>query len=76
MSQHVLTEPAWHGQSTATDVVAVARRIAARLGYDGARAARWAAVWSVNAARETWREDDEALAAWVASRECAELVDQ
>ena len=58
----------------ATHVVRVARLAAARLGYDVARAARWAAVWAVNEARETWRPDYEVLAAWVASRECAALL--
>jgi streptomycin 6-kinase len=58
----------------ATHVVPVARLAAARLGYDPTRAERWAAVWAVNEARETWRPDYEALASWVASRECAELL--
>ena len=58
----------------ATHVVRVARHAATRLGYDAARAERWAAVWAVNEARETWRPDYEALASWVASRECAELL--
>ncbi len=58
----------------AMHVVPVARLAAARLGYDCARAERWAAVWAVNEARETWRPDYAALASWVASRECAELL--
>lgn len=58
----------------ATDPVEVAQLVAARLGYDIARAARWAAVWAVNEARETWREDYGVLASWVASRECAALL--
>jgi streptomycin 6-kinase len=58
----------------ATHVVLVARRVAAGLGYDSARAVRWAAVWAVNEARETWRPDYDALASWVASRECADLL--
>jgi streptomycin 6-kinase len=58
----------------ATHVVRIARRAATRLGYDAARAARWAGVWAVNEARETWRPDYEALATWVASRECAALL--
>jgi streptomycin 6-kinase len=58
----------------ATHVVRVARLAATRVGYDVVRAARWAAVWAVNEARETWRPDYDALAAWVASRECAALL--
>lgn len=58
----------------ATHMVPVARLVAARLGYDVARAERWAAVWAVNQACETWRLDYDVLASWVASRACAELL--
>ena len=58
----------------AMHVERVACLTAEQLGYDAERAARWTAVWAVNEARETWRDDYDALAAWVASRECAELL--
>jgi streptomycin 6-kinase len=48
-----------------------ARALAGALGYDPDRAARWAAVYSVGLACETWRDDSDELAAWVSGPEAA-----
>ena len=51
-----------------------ARALADRCGIDGIRAARWAAVWAVGEATETWRKDSGELQAWVSGREAAALL--
>jgi streptomycin 6-kinase len=51
-----------------------ARALAARCGLDPERAARWAAVWAVGEATETWRADSDELQAWVQSREATDLL--
>lgn len=51
-----------------------ARSLARRCGLDEARAARWAAVWAVGEATETWRPDSDDLQAWIQSDEAASLL--
>lgn len=59
-----------------------ARRIAARarafgraVGYEAQRCARWAAVWAVGEAAETWRTDSAELQAWMRSPEARSLLE-
>ncbi|MBA2726082.1 MAG: phosphotransferase [Actinobacteria bacterium] len=51
-----------------------ARSLAARCDLDGARAARWAAVWAVGEATETWRQDSDELQTWIQSDEATSLL--
>lgn len=51
-----------------------ARALAARCGLDAERSARWAAVWAVGEATETWRADSDALQAWVEGEEATRLL--
>src|SRR5262249_33428586 len=46
-------------------ITATAVALAERVGRDPSRAKRWAAVWAVGEACETWRRDFDELAAWV-----------
>ena len=51
---------------------------AAQLGelaaLDPDRCARWAAVWAIGEACETWRDDSHDLQEWVSAPECAALL--
>ena len=51
-----------------------ARRIARLLGYDPSRAERWAAVWAVGEACETWRADSDELQTWISGPEAQHLL--
>jgi streptomycin 6-kinase len=51
-----------------------ARSIASLVGYDPARAERWAAVWAVGEACETWRDDSDELQAWMSGSEAERLL--
>jgi streptomycin 6-kinase len=59
----------------ATGVWERAGALARRTGDDPARAVRWAAVWAVGEACETWRADSDDLEALMASRELARLLE-
>jgi streptomycin 6-kinase len=48
--------------------------LARRTGDDPERAVRWAAVWAVHEACETWRADSNGLQALVASERLAVLL--
>jgi hypothetical protein len=48
--------------------------LAAAAGVDPERAARWAAVWAVGEATETWRDDSAELQEWIVSREASDLL--
>jgi streptomycin 6-kinase len=58
----------------ARSITATAHALAERLGRDPSRAKRWAAVWAVGEACETWRSDSQELAEWVGSREATDLL--
>jgi len=51
-----------------------ARALARRLNHDPERAARWAAIYAVGEACETWRQDSDELQAWVQSGEALRLL--
>lgn len=51
-----------------------ARVLARLLQRDPERAARWAAIYAVGQACETWREDSDELQTWVRSAEAASLL--
>jgi streptomycin 6-kinase len=51
-----------------------ARSLASLLGYDPVRAERWAAVWAVGEACETWRADSDELQAWMSGSEAERLL--
>ena len=51
-----------------------ASAVASRAGLDTRRALRWAAIWAVGEATETWREDSDELQRWVTSREATRLL--
>jgi len=51
-----------------------AAALAARLGEDPARAVRWAAVWAVHEACETWRADSDEVQALMSSAEIRDLL--
>ena len=59
--------PARHIRSTARD-------LAGQLGYDPSRAERWAAIWAIGEACETWRDDSDELQEWVSSQEVEQLL--
>jgi streptomycin 6-kinase len=63
---------AYHPPATGT--ARRARQLAERCGVDQDRAARWAAVWAVGEATETWRADSDELQDWVTGAEAAELL--
>lgn len=56
-------------------IAARARAFGKAAGYDAERCARWAAVWAVGEAAETWRTDSAELQAWMRSTEAALLLD-
>ena len=56
------------------NVIPRARAIAEATGNDPDRAARWAAVWMVFQACETWRDDSDEVQAWVVGDECQHLL--
>jgi streptomycin 6-kinase len=58
----------------AVDLDARAARLARLLTYDVDRAGRWAAVFAVGAACETWRPDTRELREWVGSPRAAGLL--
>src|SRR5262249_12530352 len=64
---------AYHPPASA--VAARARAFGRALGYDTERCARWAAVWAVGEAAETWRADSAELQAWMRSREARLLLE-
>ncbi len=51
-----------------------ARVLARRLDHDPSRSERWAAVWAVGEACETWRRDSDEVQEWVGSAEAARLL--
>jgi streptomycin 6-kinase len=51
----------------ARDITPRARALAARLGHDPDRAERWAFVFAIGGACETWRRDSEELQEWIRS---------
>ncbi len=59
----------------ARDIGRRARSLAVRCGLAQERAARWAAVWAVGEATETWRPDSDELQAWVESAEATQLLE-
>jgi streptomycin 6-kinase len=59
----------------ASSIAARARNLARAVGLDPERCARWAAVWAVGEACETWRAGSDELQAWVTGPEAAELLD-
>jgi len=58
----------------AGDIGRRARSLAGRCGLDRERAARWAAVWAVGEATETWRPDSRDLQMWIQSDEAGSLL--
>jgi hypothetical protein len=48
--------------------------LAERLGEAPARTVRWAAVWAVHEACETWRADSDQVQALMSSGELTELL--
>lgn len=58
----------------ARDIARRARSLAARCGLDAERAARWAVVWAVGEATETWRPDSDELQRWIQSDEATNLL--
>lgn len=58
----------------ATAIWERAAALAERLGEDPARAVRWAAVWAVHQACETWRADSGQVQALMASAEVGDLL--
>jgi len=58
----------------ARDIGSRARALAQALGRDPERAERWAAVWAVGEACETWRADSDELQAWMTGGEAARLL--
>jgi streptomycin 6-kinase len=58
----------------AQDLHTRAARLARLLTCDPDRASRWAAIYSVGAACETWRPDTRELREWVCSAGAAELL--
>jgi streptomycin 6-kinase len=58
----------------AADLDARAADLARRLTCDAVRASRWAAVFAVGAACESWRPDTPELRAWVGSPRAADLL--
>jgi streptomycin 6-kinase len=59
----------------ARKIARMARALAEAAGYDPDRCARWAAVWAIGEACETWRKDSDELQAWVAGPECRALLE-
>jgi streptomycin 6-kinase len=51
-----------------------ARALAASCRLEPERAARWAAVWAVGEATETWRSDSDELQDWIEGSEAASLL--
>lgn len=51
-----------------------ASEVARLAGLDALRASRWAAVWAIGEATQTWRADSDELQAWVVSREAMRLL--
>jgi len=51
------------------------RGFARALGLEPECCARWAAVWAVGEACETWRADSDELQAWINGPEAAELLE-
>ena len=58
----------------AENIAERARLVATYAGVDALRSSRWAAVWAVGEATQTWRADSEALQAWVSGREASALL--
>jgi streptomycin 6-kinase len=63
------------GHPPATGILDRADALSTRMGENRARAVRWAAVWAVGEACETWREDSADLQAAVSSRDFERLID-
>lgn len=61
-------------RSPARDLDARATELARLLDRDADRARRWAAIYAVGSACETWRPDTRELRAWVQSPGAAELL--
>lgn len=61
-------------QPPARSIAPRAAAIAEHAGMDPQRAMRWAAIWAIGEACETWRDDSDELQRWVAGPECAEIL--
>jgi streptomycin 6-kinase len=61
-------------RSPVADLEARASHLARLLDCDPARASRWAAIYAVGSACETWRPDTRELRQWVRSPRAAELL--
>jgi len=62
------------GQPPCSRITDQAERLARLLGHDPMRAARWAAIWAVGEACETWRRDSDDLQDWVTGPEATALL--
>ena len=62
------------GRQPCDDIIERARGLANALGVDAERSIRWAAIWAVGEACETWRADSDQLQAWIISAQVAELL--
>ena len=62
------------GRVPCTNIVGRAERLADSLRLDAHRAARWAAIWAVGEACETWRPDSDELQRWITGPEAAALL--
>lgn len=63
---------AYHPPATA--ILQRAGTIAERMGLDGHRARRWAAVWTVHQSCQAWREDQQSLDSLLATDEFENLL--
>ena len=59
----------------ASGITERARVVATHVGLDPLRATRWAAVWAVGEATQTWRADSDELQAWVTGRKARSLLE-
>ena len=62
------------GRQPCDHIIERARRLSNALGVDAERSIRWAAIWAVGEACETWRADSDQLQAWITSDQVAELL--
>ena len=63
------------GRQPCDHIIERARRLSNALGIDAERSIRWAAIWAVGEACETWRADSDQLQAWITSGQVAELLE-
>ena len=62
------------GRQPYDHIIERARRLSNAVGVDAERSIRWAAIWAVGEACETWRADSDQLQAWITSGDLAELL--